>query len=63
MYKYTYSCMYYSYFFTYEPKINTHINVCMHKYKYSYKCNYVISSNSPLRRVVNKKSIGTSLAF
>ena len=39
MYKYKYSCMYYSYnykyqypnFSMYDP--NTHINICIHKYK------------------------------
>ena len=35
----------------------------MHKYKYSYKCNYVLSSKSPLRLVVNKKSSKTLSPF
>ena len=40
--------------------INTHINVCIHKYKYSYKGSYVLSSDkSPLLLVVNKKSSKT----
>ena len=32
MYKYTYSCMYYSYFSMYDPEKKIH--------KYSYKCMY-----------------------
>ena len=36
----------------------------VHKYKYSYKCNYVLSSDkSPLRLVVNKKSSKTLSAL
>ena len=64
MYKYTYNYMYqYSYFSMYDPK-NTHINVCIHKYKYSYMCNYVLSSDrSPLLLDVNKKSSKTLSAL
>ena len=52
------------YFFMYDPNINTHINVCIHKYKYKYICNYVLSSDrSPLRLVVNKKSSKTLSAL
>ena len=56
MYKYTYSCMFYSYFSMYDPNIDNH--------KYSYKCNYVLSSDkSPLLLVVNKKSSKTLSAL
>ena len=48
----------------YDPKMNTRINVCIHKYKNSYKGNYVLSSDkSSLRLVVNKKSSKTLSAF
>ena len=75
MCKYTYSFMSYSYnylyqnpyFCKYDPNIrfiSTHINVCIHKYKYSYICNYVLSSDkSPLRFVVNKKCSKTLSAI
>ena len=39
--------------------INTHIFVCIRV----YKCNYVSSSKSGLRLVVNKKSFSNSSAF
>ena len=43
---------------------NTHINVCIHKYKHSYMCNYVLSSDrSPLRLDVNKKTSRTLSAL
>ena len=53
----------YPYFSMYDPNINIQINVCIHKYKYSYKCNYVLSSESPLRLVVNKKASKTFSAL
>ena len=44
--------------------INTHINVCIHKYNYSYKGNYVLfSDRSPLRLDVNKESSRTLSAL
>ena len=63
----SYNYMYqYLYFSMYDPKKhkNTHINVCIHKYKYSYMCNYVLSSDqSPLLLVTNKKSSETLSAL
>ena len=53
----------YPYFSMYDPNLNTHRNVYIHKYKYSYKCNYVLSSKSPLRLVVNRKSSRTLSAL
>ena len=57
----------YLYIFYVGPKKkykNTHINVCIHKYKYSYMCNYVLSSDkSPLLLVTNKKSSRTLSAL
>ena len=53
MYKYTYSCMYYSYKYMYQ-----------YPYKRMYNCNYVFSSDkSGLRLVVNKKSSRKLSAF
>ena len=50
-------------FFMYKLNLNTRIIVCIHKYNYSYNCNYVLSSKSGLRLVVNKKSCNILSAF
>ena len=48
MYKYTYSCMYYTYNYMYKC-VYTNINTRI-------KCNYVFCDKSPPLLVVNKKS-------
>ena len=53
----------YPFFSMYDPNVIIHLNVCIHKYKYSYKCKYVLSSKSPLRLVVNRKSSRTLSAL
>ena len=53
----------YLYFFYVRPK-NIKRFIKIHKYKYSYMCNYVLSSDrSPLRLDVNKKSSKTLSAL
>ena len=59
MYKFTYSCMYYTdtYMYQYSYK-------CVHTNKNTrIKCNYVFSDKSPLLLVVNKKSSKTLSAL
>ena len=60
MYKYTYSCIYYSYNYMYQYSykcVYTNVNTPI-------KCNYALSSDkSTLRLVVNKQSSKTLSAL